>query len=222
MAIFPLKSTPVFQRTKGDKSFYNPEIKSIFNKIYSLLAKQIVDDYKITKGICLDIGSGAGQLGIELTKLTSLKVYLLDINTKVVATASKNIRLADISDRVSILQGNVQQMPLGDNIAELIVSRGSIFFWDDKSQGLREIYRVLKPGGIALIGGGVSRYLSQWERKIFIKWRETELEKESEKKKKEWYKLRSPNYFYQLLEDTSISNFKIISNSPGIWVKIRK
>jgi len=131
----------VFQRMKKDKSFYNAEIKSIFNRIYSLLARQIVDDYKITKGICLDIGSGAGQLGIEIAKLTSLKVYLFDINTKVIPSASNNIRLAGISDRVSILQANVQQMPFGDNIVELIVSRGSIFFWDDKPQGLREIGR---------------------------------------------------------------------------------
>lgn len=207
---------------KRDKSFYNAEIKSIFNRIYSFLAKQIVNDYKITKGICIDVGSGAGQLGIELAKLTSLKVYLLDIDTKVITTASKNIRLAGISDRVSVLQGNAQAEPFVDNIAELIISRGSIFFWHDKSQGLREIYRVLKPDGIALIGGGVSRYLSQWEREIFIRWRETELEKEGKKKKKEWYKLRSPDYFYQFLEDAGISNFKIISDSPGIWVEIRK
>lgn len=110
MVTLPLKNTPVFQRMKKDKSFYNAEIKSIFNRIYSLLARQIVDDYKITKGICFDIGSGAGQLGIEIAKLTSLKVYLFDINTNVISSASNNIRLADISDRVSILQANVHQI----------------------------------------------------------------------------------------------------------------
>lgn len=212
----------MFQRIKRDKLFYNAQIKSILNRIYLLLARQIVDEYKITKGVCLDAGSGTGQLGIELAKLTSLKVYLLDIDTKVIATASKNIRLAGMPDRVSVLQGNAEQMPFEGNTVDLIVSRGSIFFWNDKSQGLREIYRVLKPGGIAFIGGGVSRYLSQWEREIFVKWREAELEKESEKKREEWYKLRSPDYFYQLLKDAGISNFKIIPDPPGIWVEIRK
>lgn len=56
MVIFPLKSTPVFQRIKRDKLFHNAQIKSILNRIYSLLAQQIVDDYKITKEVCLDAG----------------------------------------------------------------------------------------------------------------------------------------------------------------------
>jgi len=39
---------------KRDKSFYNVQMRIILARIYSLLAKQIVDDYKITKGVCLD------------------------------------------------------------------------------------------------------------------------------------------------------------------------
>lgn len=56
MVIFPLKIIPVFQRIKRDKLFYNTQIKSILNRIYLLLARQIVDEYKITKGVCLDAG----------------------------------------------------------------------------------------------------------------------------------------------------------------------
>ncbi len=51
------------------------KVKYIFDKIYPLLARQIFNDYKITTGICLEVGSGVGRLGIELAKLTSLKVY---------------------------------------------------------------------------------------------------------------------------------------------------
>ena len=37
---------------------------------------------------------------------------------------------------------------------DLVVSRGSIWFWDNPGKALKEIYRILKPGGKAYIGGG--------------------------------------------------------------------
>jgi ubiquinone/menaquinone biosynthesis C-methylase UbiE len=45
-------------------------------------------------------------------------------------------------------------MPFPDNFADLIVSRGSVFFWEDKVGAFEEIYRVLKPNGRTYIGGG--------------------------------------------------------------------
>lgn len=158
-------------------------MKNIFDRIYPLLARQIFDDYRITTGICLDVGSGTGRLGIELAKLTSLKVYLLDISARTITDASKNICARGASSTVSAVQGSVHRLPFANNSVNLIVSRGSIFFWKDKSQGLREVYRILKPGGIAFIGGGVSRYLSQKERRIFTQWREGELAEKGEKGK---------------------------------------
>ena len=195
-------------------------MKNIFDKIYPLLARQIFNDYKITTGICLEVGSGAGRLGIELAKLTSLKVYLLDINTQAITVASKNICARGVSSRASAVQGSVQKLPFTNNSVNLIVSRGSIFFWKDKSQGVREIYRILKPGGIAFIGGGVSRYLSQKERRIFTQWQEGELAEKGEKGK--WHELRSPDYFRRLLENADILNFKIILDLPGLWAEIKK
>jgi SAM-dependent methyltransferase len=38
----------------------------------------------------------------------------------------------------------------------VIVSRGSFQFWGDQVAAFREIYRVLKPGGVAWIGRGFS------------------------------------------------------------------
>ena len=33
---------------------------------------------------------------------------------------------------------------------DLVVSRGSIYFWEDQGRGLLEILRVLRPGGLAM------------------------------------------------------------------------
>ena len=42
--------------------------------LYPMIAKQILDDYKIADGKCLDIGNG--YLGLELSKITNLGMFL--------------------------------------------------------------------------------------------------------------------------------------------------
>ena len=59
-------------------------------------------------------------------------------------------------------------MPFADKSFELVVSRGSFPFWEDKVGGFREVYRVLKPGGIGFIGGGFGRMLPVAQRSEVI------------------------------------------------------
>ena len=46
--------------------------------MYPLLAKQIVDDFGITKGVCLDVGTGSAAVIIELAKITDLDMAPLN------------------------------------------------------------------------------------------------------------------------------------------------
>ena len=64
------------------------------------------------------------------------------------------------------MAADVHALPFRDNSFDLVISRGSIFFWRDQSTALREIVRVLKPGGYAFIGGGYGRLLpkEEWEK----------------------------------------------------------
>ena len=52
---------------------------------------------------------------------------------------------------------DAESMPFEDNFADLIVSRGSMFFWNDQTKVFKEIYRVLKPNGMAYIGCGLEQ-----------------------------------------------------------------
>jgi len=187
-------------------------------KIYALLAQQIIDDYEIKNGRCLEVGSGEGLLGLEIAKRTALHIYMVDINEDVLVKARVNIRRPGLSGRITLIRANVEQLPFLDDYFELVVSRGSIFFWNDKVGGLKEIYRVLKPGGVAFVGGGMSRYMSEEEKQKFIR----SVTPQDEEERKRWYRLRSPDYFRQILEQVGICNFKLVPSPPGIWVEMRK
>ena len=57
-------------------------------------------------------------------------------------------------NNLQLINANVEFMPFKDNSLDLLISRGSIFFWKNIDKALREIYRVLKDDGFLLIGGG--------------------------------------------------------------------
>ncbi|MDN7011791.1 class I SAM-dependent methyltransferase [Methanoculleus sp. FWC-SCC3] len=128
--------------------------KTIFAPIYPVIAQQIIERCGISRGRCLDIGSGPGSLGIALAQASALAVTLLDSSPEMIAIAGGNVREAGLSGRVALLSGDVHDIPLPDRSVDLAVSRGSLFFWEDLPRAFSEIHRVLAPGGTAYVGGG--------------------------------------------------------------------
>jgi len=124
--------------------------------VYAPLAEQIVRDYKLADkgGIGIDLGSGPGSLIIELCKRTKMHWINADINPYFFPYFYKRAGEAGCSGRVSAVYADAQELPFRDNYADVFVSRGSYHFWDDKAKAFGEIYRVLKPGGVAFIGRG--------------------------------------------------------------------
>jgi SAM-dependent methyltransferase len=131
-----------------------------FAPVYPALAQQIVQDYGITEGVCVDVGGGTGHLAMELAKRSKLTVYNLDIGPDAVRLSGILVDEADLRGRVRPIEGDAQDMPFKDGFADLVVSRGSVPFWPDRAKGILECYRILKPGGVAYIGGGFSRILA--------------------------------------------------------------
>ena len=107
----------------------------------------------IRDGICIDVGCGSGIMDIELAKRSNFKIIGLDIDPNVKPLFEAEIRKAGLEKRISFVLGDAQKMPFPDNYADAIVSRGTLTFIPDKKKCLREVYRVLKPTGVAFLGG---------------------------------------------------------------------
>ena len=119
----------------------------------------------LTSGVCLDIGTGSAALSIELSKITDLEIIALDAESEAIELAKENCVMHGVPDgRIRFVSAPVEKMPLPDESADLILSRGSIPFWENHVSAFEEIQRVLAPGGKAMIGCGFSRYVKPLRR----------------------------------------------------------
>jgi SAM-dependent methyltransferase len=126
--------------------------------VYGPLAEHIVATFHLgsRSGIGIDIGSGPGNLIVELCKRTRLHWINADINPHFFPHFFELAESRGVGHRVSAVLADAQALPFRDGYADIIVSRGSFQFWEDKPQAFREIYRVLRPGGVAYVGRGFS------------------------------------------------------------------
>lgn len=142
-------------KTETDPQQMDLTARVAFAKVYPAIAQHVVDKYGITAGRCLDAGSGPGSLAIALARITDLQVVSLDRVPEMTAIAERNIAEAKLAHRIAGVTADVCHIPFDDGHFDLIVSRGSVFFWEDRPSALRELYRVLKPGGVIYCGGGM-------------------------------------------------------------------
>jgi len=185
------------------------------------LAEQIIEETGKIEGLCLDIGTGTGLLPIELAKRTKLVVYALDISEEMCKIACRNVLLSKFSGRMIVVKGDVHSLPFRDDFFDLVVSRGSFLFWRNQIKAFKEIYRVLKPGGITFIGGGFGRE-ETIRKRIKIEMKKKFAENKIKRKINGRWKESTPEDLSYVLKYASIPEFNILSDGSGIWVKIRK
>jgi len=194
-------------------------VNNIFAPIYPVIAENIINETGITRGVCIDVGTGFGNLGLELAKLApDIETILFDLSDEMLKEAQQNCVRMMLSDRVRIQQGNVEQLPFEDNMADLIISRGSIFFWDDQVKGVNEIYRVLKPEGYAYIGGGFGN--QELLLQVSEKMEEHDPEWKNDRKKRAGEK--GYVHFENMMKQTDISHYEVSRKQAGLWIIFKK
>ena len=97
----------------------------------------------------LDVGSGAGQILRHLLRRTRTDAQLVafDLSAQMLRRARKKLK----NDRPAFVAGDLMRMPFADESFDCVTCGWVLEHLPDPRPGLREIGRVLKPGGRALI-----------------------------------------------------------------------
>lgn len=155
----PLAYPAPHVHTQSDAEEFNRHAKGSLAPAYPYLAEYLVDRYQLAErqGIGIDLGSGPGDVIVELARRTRAMYWIdADINPHHFQYFFRDIDSLGLAHRVGAVFADAQRLPFRDRYADLIISRGSFHFWEDRLAAFAEILRVLKPGGSAFIGRGLS------------------------------------------------------------------
>jgi ubiquinone/menaquinone biosynthesis C-methylase UbiE len=106
----------------------------------------------------LEVGFGPGVVIQRLSNLAR-RVAGIDPSKEMVQQARARNAEAVHSDRVDLRHGFVESLPFDSNTFDKVIAINSMQVWRDTGAGLREIRRVMRPGG--RIGLGFTRHSGQ-------------------------------------------------------------
>jgi len=98
--------------------------------------------------IVLDVGSGSGTDALIASHIVGPRgrVFALDMTEAMRRKLQANITRAGVRN-VVVLEGNAEAIPLPDGAVSVVTTNGVINLVPDKRAAVREMYRVLGPGG---------------------------------------------------------------------------
>ena len=154
----------------------------------------------------LDIGCGGGKTVNTLAKTaTGGRIYGIDYSEDSVVVASKTNRKLIDAGRVKILHASVESLPFPDDYFDLVTAVESYYFFPDSINNLKEIRRVLKPGGSAILINAVYRH-ERFEK------RNTKLARMGD------FTYHSPEEFREFLREAGYSPIQIDVLETKNWI----
>lgn len=133
---------------------YTKDFVSIYDEFILL---RLIDEYHLQGGgvkTLVDVGTGTAQILIKAAANPELKALSLigtDYFDDMLDKAREVVKQTGLENRIEIVDADVHNMPFPDNYTDFIISRSTIHHWANPIRAFQEIYRILKPSGVAII-----------------------------------------------------------------------
>jgi ubiquinone/menaquinone biosynthesis C-methylase UbiE len=124
---------------------------AFFRDVYVQVAREC--SAELRSGAVLDVGCGPGDLALRLAELRpGLKVVGIDISADMVRLAARQAAASPHAARLRFERADAANLSgFPDASFEAAVSSISLHHWRRPERVLEELWRVLKPGGFALL-----------------------------------------------------------------------
>jgi ubiquinone/menaquinone biosynthesis C-methylase UbiE len=103
---------------------------------------------RLDSGRLLDIGTGSGLMLKDVHDISpDLELFGLDLSPHVIHVAHRNLDGLEVDLRV----GSIEHAPYDDGFFDVATCQSSMSYWQNPVACFDEIYRILKPGGRAVL-----------------------------------------------------------------------
>ena len=135
------KSTFNQQADTYDEDIHGQHARTLYPVLWSKLAH-------IPFQRALDLGCGTGEMMKMLLQSDDQReLYGIDLSEKMLSVAE-----GKLSGKVQLVLGDSEHLPFVDNFFDVVYCNDSFHHYPDPENVIREVQRVLKPGGTFLIG----------------------------------------------------------------------
>lgn len=120
-------------------------------------------------GRIVDIATGTGDLAIALARaLPGARITGVDLSPEMLAVARRKVEARGLGERIRLEEGDAEHLALPSAEADAVSVAFGVRNFDDPLKGLRELHRLLRPGGRIVIlefsrpGNRLFRALYEW------------------------------------------------------------
>ena len=97
--------------------------------------------------VVLDVACGPGGVTKSLAKRTTARIVGLDQSDEMLRLAQANVDRAKLSDRIALVLARGERLPFADATFDALTFTYLLRYVTDPAATLRELARVVKPGG---------------------------------------------------------------------------
>ncbi|MFB3884477.1 MAG: hypothetical protein ACE144_04565 [Thermodesulfobacteriota bacterium] len=134
------------------------ELNLLWEPIRPYLASQIEELYDRRDGHILEIGPFSGLIFAFAEKHIGRSFSIAAFPQATIPLYRQEAQKLGLGNRVTIIESNSSLIHISDDSVDLAIFRGALFFPSLFHADLGAVYRTLKAGGIAFVGGGFGKY----------------------------------------------------------------
>jgi demethylmenaquinone methyltransferase / 2-methoxy-6-polyprenyl-1,4-benzoquinol methylase len=97
--------------------------------------------------LILDVATGTGDFAIQALSLNPSKIIGIDISEGMLEVGKKKLKDRGLESKIELFKGDSENIPFEENKFDAVTVAFGVRNFENLEKGLREIYRVLKPGG---------------------------------------------------------------------------